>query len=330
MGLKAVANSGSGGGTPGGSSGQVQYNNGGNFGGISGATTDGTNLTLIAQSPTTIPLVSQGAASQTANGYQYNNSSGVALSAITAAGYTLITAPASANRDISQQILATDGVAGQVRFEMAYDTGATRVRLTSPDGSTQFKLEQSNGGTTFTAVNYAFNATSGNSGFIYTGGFEALTDGSTWYLRGGTDTVRLVAQGVAGQTKNLFEARDSTGVVLASVAANGHFVKRVVTAADATSITPDTDNADIIYQSNSQAAGTLTINADTGTPTEGQSLALKLKCTNAQTFSWNAVYTGGTTALPTATTGSSKTDYFTFIYDSVASKWHFTGQALGF
>lgn len=37
-----------GGGTPGGSSGQAQYNNASSFGGISGATTDGTTLTLVA------------------------------------------------------------------------------------------------------------------------------------------------------------------------------------------------------------------------------------------------------------------------------------------
>ena len=39
---------GGGGGTPGGSSGQVQYNNAGSFGGITGATTNGTALTLVA------------------------------------------------------------------------------------------------------------------------------------------------------------------------------------------------------------------------------------------------------------------------------------------
>lgn len=39
---------GGGGGTPGGSSGQVQFNAAGSFGGISGATTDGTTLTLVA------------------------------------------------------------------------------------------------------------------------------------------------------------------------------------------------------------------------------------------------------------------------------------------
>ncbi len=111
---------------------------------------------------------------------------------------------------------------------------------------------------------------------------------------------------------------------------NKRITKRVVTAADATSVTPNSDNADITYQANTQSTGTLTINADGGTPTNGQSWAFKIKSTNVQTFSWNSVFAGGTTALPTASTGSSKIDYFTFIYDTVNSKWHFTGQALGF
>lgn len=108
---------------------------------------------------------------------------------------------------------------------------------------------------------------------------------------------------------------------------NKRITKRVVTAADATSITPNTDNADWTYQANTQGAGTLTINADSGTPTNCQPWGLKIKSTNVQTFSWNAVFAGGTNPLPTATTGSSQIDYFTFIYDTVDSKWHFTGSA---
>lgn len=111
---------------------------------------------------------------------------------------------------------------------------------------------------------------------------------------------------------------------------NKRMTKRVTTAADATSITPNTDNADITYQANTQAAGTLTINADSGTPTNGQPWLLKIKSTNAQTFSWNADYVGGTNALPTATSGGSNIDYFAFIYDTVDSVWHYTGGATNF
>lgn len=108
------------------------------------------------------------------------------------------------------------------------------------------------------------------------------------------------------------------------------FIKRVVTADDATSITPNTDSAEITYQANTQSAGTLTVNADTGSPVNGRSWLLKIKSTNVQTFSWNAVYIGGNLGLPTATSGSGKIDYFSFIYDAVNGKWHYTGTAGGF
>ena len=106
--------------------------------------------------------------------------------------------------------------------------------------------------------------------------------------------------------------------------------KRVTTAADATTITPNSDTADITYQLNTQALGTLAIAVDGGTPTNGRSMLIKIKSTNVQTFSWDGSYVGGTNALPTATTGGGKIDYYSFIYDTVNSKWHFTGSALGF
>jgi hypothetical protein len=111
---------------------------------------------------------------------------------------------------------------------------------------------------------------------------------------------------------------------------NKRIAKRVVTVSDATSITPNTDNADMIYQANTQALGTLTINADTGTPTDGQSLLLIIKSTNVQTFSWNAQFVGGTTALPTVTSGATKRDKYAFMYSTVSSKWEYSGSALGY
>lgn len=114
---------------------------------------------------------------------------------------------------------------------------------------------------------------------------------------------------------------------------NKRITPRVVTPADATSVTPNTDSADVTYQLNTQSAGTLTMNADGGTPTNGQRWIFKIKSSNAQTFSWSSSangYLGGTVALPTASTGSSKVDYFAFIFDSISGKWHYVGTAAGF
>lgn len=109
---------------------------------------------------------------------------------------------------------------------------------------------------------------------------------------------------------------------------NKRVTKRTVTEADATSWTPAGDSSDLSYQSNSQTAGTLTMNAPSGTPTNGQSILLKIKSTNVQAFSWNAIYVGA--GLPTASTGGGKIDYIPLIYDSVNSKWDCTLTNTGF
>jgi hypothetical protein len=111
---------------------------------------------------------------------------------------------------------------------------------------------------------------------------------------------------------------------------NKRITKRVTTATDATSVTPNTDNVDMTYQLNTQAGGTLTLNNDTGTPTNGQPWTFKVKCSNVQTLAFDTIYVGGTVALPAATTGGGKIDYFNFVYDSVTPKWDYVSSAVGF
>jgi hypothetical protein len=107
--------------------------------------------------------------------------------------------------------------------------------------------------------------------------------------------------------------------------------KRIVSMADGTSITPTGDTADVNTQVNTQAGGTLTVNAPSGTPFDGQGLILRLQSTNQQTFSWNAIYRGSNMfALPTTNTGSSKTDYFGFLYNGVSSTWDMVAIMEGF
>lgn len=97
---------------------------------------------------------------------------------------------------------------------------------------------------------------------------------------------------------------------------------RVVTASDATSITPTGDTADVTHQTNTQAAGTLTINAPTGTPVDGQKLIIRIKSTNVHTLSFNSIYRAiSVMTLPASTTGTSITDAVGFMYNSTDSKW---------
>ncbi len=152
---------------------------------------------------------------------------------------------------------------------------------------------------------------------------------SNWGLRAAGTAYPITTSGAT----NLSGTNTINGYVDLSTAqtlTNKRITKRIVTASDATSITPNSDNADITYQANTQTIGTLTINADGGAPTNGQSWTLKIKSTNVQTFSWNSVFVGGNLGLPTASTGSSKIDYFTFLYDTVNSKWDYTGSAGNF
>jgi hypothetical protein len=106
---------------------------------------------------------------------------------------------------------------------------------------------------------------------------------------------------------------------------------RTTVLADGTSVTVNVDTTDLAVQTNTQTAGTLTVNAPTGTPINGQKFILRLQCTNAQTFSWDAIFAGSTDLiLPTATTGTSKYDYVGFIYNSTAAKWQLLAKVFGF
>ena len=106
---------------------------------------------------------------------------------------------------------------------------------------------------------------------------------------------------------------------------------RVTAIADGTSVTINCDTTDTASQINTQAIGTLTINAITGTPVNGQKLIFKISSTNVQTFSWNAIFSGSTdSALPTVSSGSSKYDYMGFIYNSDVTKWQLVAKNFGF
>ena len=106
---------------------------------------------------------------------------------------------------------------------------------------------------------------------------------------------------------------------------------RVVTAPDGSSITINADTSDLVTQTNTQSAGTLTFNAPTGTPANGQRVIIRLQTTNVQTLSFNAIFTASTDLfMPTQSSGGSKYDYLGFIYNSTANKWQLITKVFGF
>ena len=92
-----------------------------------------------------------------------------------------------------------------------------------------------------------------------------------------------------------------------------------VTTSSASAVTPDISAYDE-YAWTAQAA-TLTINAPTGTPVDGNKLIFRILDNGTpQTLSWNATFTVIGVTLPTTTT-ASKTTYVGCIYNVNNSRW---------
>jgi hypothetical protein len=198
-------------------------------------------------------------------------------------------------------------------------SGQTGISV--PNGKKAFVYN--NGTDVGEAINYLSTLTLGAALPVASGGTGLATlTANNVVLGNGTSTVQFVAPGTAG---NALVSNGTTWI--SSIPSN---LPRVVVIADGTSITMDADTTDMATQANTQVAGTLTVNVPSGTPTNGQKLMLRLRSTNIQTFSWNAIFQGGLSPLPTTSSGSSKYDYYGFIYNGTATKWQIVGTATGF
>lgn len=156
-----------------------------------------------------------------------------------------------------------------------------------------------------------------------TGQLQGFT-GVTILLQGATSGgVTLAVPAVAGSNTITFPATTDTlvALALAQTLTNKRVTPRIVTMADATSVTPTSDTADENIFVSTQAGGTLTVNAPTGTPTDGQRLILRLKSTNAQTYSFNATYAFSASVVAPTTLAAGKTDYIGIIWNATNTKW---------
>lgn len=105
--------------------------------------------------------------------------------------------------------------------------------------------------------------------------------------------------------------------------------KRIATLTDGATVTPDVDAYD--------GGKLLTLSQDstianpTGTPTNFQQYTLKIKSSAARNLTFGSQYRGGNDiALPTTTTGASKTDYYGFQWNADDSKWDLIAIARGY
>ena len=188
--------------------------------------------------------------------------------------------------------------------------GSTVITGGTWNGGTVTSAYGGTGLTTFTAANNALYSTAAGT----------LTAGTLPVLAGGTGvTTPSIVAGTSITVSGTWPNQTISSAI------------RVVVIADGTTVTINADTTDIATQANTQTAGTLTINAPTGTPINGQKLIFRLLSTNVQTLSWNAVFQGSIdTALPSTSSGTSKYDYFGFIWNSTNSKWQMLAKNLGY
>jgi len=129
--------------------------------------------------------------------------------------------------------------------------------------------------------------------------------------------------------KDSLDASGIVGKTTAQTLTNKRITKRVGTTASSSSLTINTDSYDI-YTVTALAVN-MTVNAPSGTPTEGQSLIIRIKDNGtSRTLSWNAIFRASPDVpLPTATI-IGKTMYLGFIYNATDSKWDFVSYLDGF
>ncbi len=94
---------------------------------------------------------------------------------------------------------------------------------------------------------------------------------------------------------------------------------RVVTTASSATPTPNADTTD--HYTITALAAAATFAAPTGTPTDGQSMTIRIKDNaTARALTWNSIYRVIGVTLPT-TTVISKTLYIGMKYNTADTKW---------
>ncbi len=150
------------------------------------------------------------------------------------------------------------------------------------------------------------------------GTIVGTTDSQT--LTSKTLTSPVISTIVNTGTLTLPTATDTlVGRTTTDTLTNKRVTPRATSSASSTTPTPSADTDDVYVLS--ALAANATFGAPTGTPTEGQSIIIRVKDNGtARTLAWNAIYRGIGVTLPT-TTVISKNLYVGLKYNAVDTKW---------
>lgn len=248
------------------------------------------------------------------------------------AGYTPISLYYSTTA--SAQPVAGNLVFGELAINIvdkklyAKDSGGNVFLLASAlDNGTVTSINVSGGTTGLTTSGGPVTT----SGTITLAGILSPANGGTG-VNNVSNTLTLTGNLVTSGGYNItLTGTGSTNITLPTSGTLATILPRVVNTATATSITINGDTTDVATMANTQTAGTFTINAPSGTPTNGQKLIFRLSSTAVQTFSWNAIFQGSTdVTLPAVSSSGGKYDYMGFIYNSTAAKWQMIASNFGF